>query len=104
MNSARKTPDPEATRQSRADQESTIREREERQRSERPRQKSDPSFSLDQRMDLKISAAKELLSKLEPQDARARLLHIAVLRRDESLLDGILAELASPPSQPRRPR
>ena len=104
MNSARKTPDPESTRQSHPDQESTIREREARKLSERPRQKSDPSFSLDQRMEYKIIAAKELLAKLEPQDARARLLHIAVLRRDESLLDGILAELAAAPSAPRRAR
>ena len=55
-------------------------------------------------MEYKIIAAKELLAKLEPQDARARLLHIAVLRRDESLLDGILAELAAAPSAPRRAR
>jgi len=100
MNSARKTPDPEAERREHADQESTVRAREgqpisERPRtaSERPRHKSDPSFSLGQRMEFKIIAAKDLLAKLEPRDARARLLHIAVLRRDEALLDGILAEL-----------
>jgi len=100
MNSARKTPDPETARPAHADQESTVRERaagspSERPRvsSERARQKSDPSFSLDQRIEFKIIAAKELLAKIEPQDARARLLHIAVLRRDEALLDGILAEL-----------
>lgn len=106
MNSARKTPDPEATRQAHADQESTVRDASsgERKLSERPRQKSDPSFSLDQRMEYKIIAAKELLAKLEPQDARARLLQIAVLRRDEALLDGILAELATAPTSPRRSR
>jgi len=45
-------------------------------------------------MGAKLAAATELLAKLEPQDARARLLHIAVLRQDESLLDGVLAELS----------
>jgi hypothetical protein len=45
-----------------------------------------------------------MLAKLEPQDARARLLHIAMLRRDEALLDGILAELSLPPRTTRRPR
>jgi hypothetical protein len=62
------------------------------------RRQSDPSFTLDQRMSSKLGLAQELLAKLEPQDARARLLQIAVLRRDESLLDGILAELARPPT------
>jgi hypothetical protein len=51
-----------------------------------------------------LAQATELLAKLEPQDARARLLHIAVLRRDESLLDGILAELALPARVTPRPR
>ena len=31
-------------------------------------------------------------------DTRVRLLHIAILRRDESLLDGVLAELNKPAS------
>lgn len=57
---------------------------------------STPRFSLDERLASKLAKATELLAKLEPQDARARLLHIAVLRRDEALLDGILAELALP--------
>ena len=58
--------------------------------------KSDPNLSLDQRLESKLAQAAALLAKLEPQDARARLLHIATLRRDESLLDGILAELSLP--------
>jgi hypothetical protein len=102
MNSARKTPDTDTLRPPRADEESSVREQ--RQHSERPRRSSDPSISLDQRMELKVASAKAMLAKLEPQDARARLLHIAVLRRDEALLDGILAELAAPPSAPRRLR
>ena len=66
--------------------------------------KSDPSLSLNERLESKLAEAAARLAKLEPQDARARLLHIAMLRRDEALLDGILAELALPPSTPRRDR
>jgi hypothetical protein len=68
-----------------------------------PARKSDPNLSLDQRLVSKLAEAAALLARLEPQDARARLLHIAMLRRDEALLDGILVELASPPVA-RRPR
>ena len=63
--------------------------------------KSDPNLSLDQRLVSKLAEAAALLARLEPQDARARLLHIAMLRRDEALLDGILAELALPPATRR---
>lgn len=101
MNSAHKTPTTEALSPTLTAEESSIRERE--RHPERPRRQSDPSFSLAQRMESKLNAATALLAKLEPQDARARLLHIAVLRRDESLLDGILAELATPTAR-RRPR
>ena len=59
------------------------------------RRKSDPHLSLDPRLESKVLEATALLARLEPQDARARLLHIAVLRRDESLLDGVLAELTA---------
>jgi hypothetical protein len=55
-------------------------------------------------LESKLAEAAAILSKLEPQDARARLLHIAMLRRDETLLDGILAELALPPRMARRSR
>jgi hypothetical protein len=100
MSSARKTPETEALSSTLKDEESSVRER--AKVSERPRRPSDPSFSLAQRMDSKLLQASALLAKLEPQDARARLLQIAVLRRDESLLDGILAELALPPTMSRR--
>ena len=102
MNSAHKTPDSKPLSPALKDEESSVRERE--KRSERPRRQSDPSFSLAQRMESKLIAATALLSKLEPQDPRARLLNIAVLRRDESLLDGILAELATAPTVSRRSR
>ena len=105
MNSAPKTPDTQAVSPALKDEESSVRERGEREQSaERPRRQSDPSFSLAQRMESKLIAATALLAKLEPQDSRARLLNIAVLRRDESLLDGILAELATPPTVSRRSR
>jgi len=69
-----------------------------------PGRKSDPNLSLDQRLESKLAEAAALLAKLEPQDARARLLHMAVLRRDEALLDGILAELSMPRQTTRRSR
>ncbi len=84
-----------------SDEGSTVRDR---TPSQRPSRRSDPNLSLDQRLESKLAEAQALLSKLEPQDARARLLHIAVLRRDETLLDGILAELALPPKTTRRSR
>jgi len=72
--------------------------------SQPPTRKSDPHFTLDQRLESKLGEAAAMLAKLEPQDARARLLHIAMLRRDEALLDGILAELALPARTTRHPR
>jgi hypothetical protein len=88
------------------DQESSVRERTPTPAftAQPPGRKSDPSFTLDQRLVSKLAEAAAMLAKLEPQDARARLLHIAMLRRDEALLDGILAELALPPRTTRRPR
>ena len=66
--------------------------------------RSDPNLSLDQRLVSKLAEAAALLAKLEPEDARARLLQIAMLRRDEALLDGIIAELSLPTQVPRRSR
>jgi len=86
------------------DEVSSVRERNPAPASQASSRKSDPNLSLDQRLVSKLAEATALLAKLEPQDARARLLHIAVLRRDEALLDGILAELALPPRTTRRPR
>jgi hypothetical protein len=84
------------------DEGSSVRER--APTAERPGRKSDPNLSLDQRLLSKLTEAAALLAKLAPDDARARLLHIAMLRKDESLLDGILAELALPPRAARRSR
>jgi len=49
--------------------------------------------SLDDRLEKKMNIARELVKNLPASDARIRLLHVAILRRDESLLDGVLAEL-----------
>ncbi|HEV8247631.1 MAG TPA: hypothetical protein VGP93_17775 [Polyangiaceae bacterium] len=46
-----------------------------------------------ERLERKLRHAKQLLSELPAGDERARLLSVAVLRRDEALLDGVLAEL-----------
>jgi len=89
-------------RQPLRDEGSSVRDR--APASQHPARRSDPNLSLDQRLESKLAEAAALLAKLEPQDARARLLHIAMLRKDESLLDGILAELALPPRTTRRPR
>jgi hypothetical protein len=49
--------------------------------------------SLDGRIEHKVRLATALMRDLPMSDARVRLLHIAIMRRDESLLDGVLAEL-----------
>jgi hypothetical protein len=49
--------------------------------------------SLDERIERKVRFATALARDLPSSDARVRLLHIASMRRDESLLDGVLAEL-----------
>lgn len=49
--------------------------------------------SLDDRLERKMQQAGELARDLPLTDARVRLLHIAIMRRDETLLDGVLAEL-----------
>jgi len=94
-----------------ADEGSRIRSREEAVGA-RPRQESSPDSgelspkarrthsstrpaagSLDDRLEKKMNLARELMKDLPATDARVRLLHVAILRRDESLLDGVLAEL-----------
>jgi hypothetical protein len=85
-----------------SDEGSSVRER--GTASQRPGRTSDPNLSLDQRLVSKLAEAAALLAKLGAEDARSRLLHIAMLRKDEALLDGILAELALPPRTTRRSR
>jgi hypothetical protein len=45
------------------------------------------------RIDSKLSIARLLLERLPPLDGRARLLGSAILRRDEVLIDAVLAEM-----------
>jgi hypothetical protein len=49
--------------------------------------------SLDDRLEKKMQRAGELMKGLPPSDTRVRLLYVAVMRRDEALLDGLLSEL-----------
>lgn len=49
--------------------------------------------SLDDRLERKMLLAGELVRDLPSTDARVRLLYVAIMRRDEALLDGVLAEL-----------
>lgn len=113
---ARKHPshtDPVATR----DGETTVRPRD-GEASVRPRQESSSELrasapprrshsstrpaagSLDDRLAKKMQVAGELMKDLPPTDARVRLLYVAIMRRDEALLDGLLAELNKvPPSR-----
>jgi hypothetical protein len=57
------------------------------------------SGSLDDRLEKKMNSARELIKDLPPTDARVRLLNVAIMRRDETLLDGVLAELNKPASR-----
>jgi hypothetical protein len=63
-----------------------------------------PVTARHQRIGAKIRAARRLLESLPAADSRVRLLRCAILRRDEILLDGLLAEYRahwSPISQVR---
>lgn len=51
------------------------------------------SGSLADRLERKMRLAGELMRDLPSTDARVRLLYVAIMRRDEALLDGVLAEL-----------
>jgi hypothetical protein len=52
--------------------------------------------SRDERLEHKVRLASALMRDLPSTDMRVRLLNIAIMRRDESLLDGVLAELNKP--------
>jgi hypothetical protein len=53
--------------------------------------------SLDDRLEKKMRLAGELMRDLPSTDSRVRLLYIAIMRRDEALVDGVLAELNKTP-------
>jgi hypothetical protein len=44
------------------------------------------------RIDQKIVSAQQLLATLARDDRRARLIHAAIVRRDETLLDALLGK------------
>jgi len=52
------------------------------------------------RLEAKLKTGRAMLGKLSASDDRARLLHVAIQRRDEALLDGVLASLGATPSVP----
>lgn len=48
-------------------------------------------------LELKLSRARVVIAGMAPDDPRARLLQVAVLRRDEILLEALLHRLGSTP-------
>jgi hypothetical protein len=52
------------------------------------------------RLEAKLRTARTVLATLSAADDHARLLHIAIVRRDESLLDGVLSALGVTGSTP----
>lgn len=50
-------------------------------------------------LELMLAQARMVVEQMAPADPRARLLQIAVLRRDEILLEALLRRLASSPSR-----
>jgi len=53
-----------------------------------------------ERLEAKLRTGRAVLGTLPATDDRARLLYIAIQRRDESLLDGVLAALDGEKSGP----
>jgi len=61
----------------------------------RPRLSSAPGdVTPHERLERKLRLGRQLLAQLPASNEHARLLSIAVMRRDEALLDGVLAALA----------
>jgi hypothetical protein len=48
-------------------------------------------------LEVKLARARSVIAHMAPADPRARLLHVAVLRRDEILLEALLRRLDSSP-------
>ena len=103
MSESQKTPAPADTAvDDRAEDESRVRPRADSQVNAkgsgeyaaiRPEPERETISERTNRIDGKLSVATLLLERLSPLDARARLLSSAILRRDEVLLDAILAEM-----------
>jgi len=54
------------------------------------------ALSSRDRLEGKLNVARNVLANLSASDDRARLLHVAIMRRDEALLDGVLSALGVP--------
>lgn len=94
--SPRRTPPPdEPTSDAELDDErSTVRARVSRASAVPPAPTPDRQQRMG-RIDLKVRMAEVLLQDLPPTEPKARLLRVAIVRRDETLIDAILAELAT---------
>jgi hypothetical protein len=57
-----------------------------------------------ERLEQKLKRGRAVLATLPVGDDRARLLHVAIMRRDEALLDGVLSSLGVTDSTPPRSR
>jgi len=52
------------------------------------------------RLEQKLRRARAVLASLPVGDDRGRLLHVAIMRRDEALLEGVLSSLGIKDSTP----
>ena len=73
------------------DSNSSVRERSPSQPSIAP--PSGSASATRDRLEAKLRIARDVLGSLSAADDRARLLHMAIVRRDEALLDGVLSAL-----------
>jgi hypothetical protein len=60
--------------------------------------------ALRDRLEQKLRRGRAILASLPAGDDRSRLLHVAIVRRDEALLDGVLASLGVTDSTPPKSR
>jgi hypothetical protein len=90
------------------DDDSSVRERSSSQPSLPPAsgsaQPSGSASATRDRLEAKLRTARAVLATLSAADDHARLLHIAIVRRDESLLEGVLSALGVSGSTPPPPR
>jgi len=76
------------------EEESRVRRTSEGTPAPRPRMSSAPGeITPHERLERKLRVGRQLLTELPAGNEHARLLSVAVMRRDEALLDGVLAAL-----------
>src|SRR5690349_3156866 len=78
------------------DDESAVRERSSPSAAPPPASAGAPR----ERLEAKLKLGRQVLAGLPAADDRARLLHVAIMRRDEALLDGVLAALGADKTPP----